>query len=251
MHSILYDNQVLDWTMRNDSTFLPATPNHRPSIIVKQSIDENVMDILRSSGETTWKSIDALRDTIMEQKQILISIKAMTSQQNHDENGQAGRAPAENPSVTGDCTMKEAMTQKNNVKEAETSKNNVQKRLSSTSSVRRLERHAIPSTSCDKPSHNDKGTNPSKKSVRQGNNSYQLNSEVEWTVVSTKNSRSQRGSATQHDISVFNRKNSRGNKAVFWSKLDMDYDLDKALDVLIHNNLVKPNRNHDYIAHST
>lgn len=61
--SILLDNHVLDWSMRNDSLSLDCSG--RPSIVVKQSIDYNIMDVLKNSEEATWKSIDSLREKII------------------------------------------------------------------------------------------------------------------------------------------------------------------------------------------
>lgn len=71
--SILLDNHVLDWTMRNDSLSLDCSG--RPSIVVKQSIDDNIMDVLKNSEEATWKSIDSLRDLIADQNHLLVSIQ--------------------------------------------------------------------------------------------------------------------------------------------------------------------------------
>lgn len=92
--SITFDNHLLDWTMRNESLSLDCSG--RPSIVVKQSIDDNIMDVLKNSEEATWKSIDSLRDLIVDQKDLLVSIQKdlSTNTNSHTDTIPSESAPA-------------------------------------------------------------------------------------------------------------------------------------------------------------
>lgn len=140
-----YDTAVLDWTLKNDSIIsisdtpqhkkptmnFSDTPKQRQSIIVKQTVDDTVMNVLKTSEETTWKSIDALRDIIMDQKHLLASIDTRTTlTQDVVSNLVSG-----NPFVAKDGTQKEALPTKPNENPP---KQKVQKSLSTTLPDERL-----------------------------------------------------------------------------------------------------------------
>lgn len=50
----------LDWSMGNDSLNLADNVDGRPSIIVRQSIDDSVIDVMKNSDQTTWDTLDII-----------------------------------------------------------------------------------------------------------------------------------------------------------------------------------------------
>lgn len=65
------DRNLLDWSFLNDSNNCIDVTDGRPSIVVKQSIDDSVVEIIKNSDMTTWKTLDVLLSEIKTQSEKL------------------------------------------------------------------------------------------------------------------------------------------------------------------------------------
>lgn len=61
------NSNALDWSVLNDSLSADDATNGRPSILIRQSIDDSIVDMLKNSDSTTWKSLDLLFEKLQEQ----------------------------------------------------------------------------------------------------------------------------------------------------------------------------------------
>lgn len=72
----LFDNsKITNWPMHNDS--LNETSNGlagRPSMIIKQSVDDDILEILKNNDITTWNTLDVILKKIIEQNSKLDTI---------------------------------------------------------------------------------------------------------------------------------------------------------------------------------
>lgn len=66
----LFDNSCM-----NDSTNSIDACDARPSIIFKQTVDESIFDIMKSSEDTTWKTLDIIHSKLKENSEALDLIK--------------------------------------------------------------------------------------------------------------------------------------------------------------------------------
>lgn len=71
-------NDILDWSLLNDSTTNGEnlSMDGRQSFIVKQSVDDNVMEILKNSEKLTWESLDIMGNKVDRNTEILESIQS-------------------------------------------------------------------------------------------------------------------------------------------------------------------------------
>lgn len=277
-----YDTTMLDWTLKNDSIIsisdtpqhkkpimnISDTPKQRQSIIVKQTVDDTVMNVLKTSEETTWKSIDALRDIIMDQKHLLTSIDTRTTiTQDAVSNLVSG-----NPFVAKDGTQKEALPTKPN---ENPSKQKVQKSLSTTLPDERLTDSTQRKSSqnpfrINKPQANSfTQTKPcfpaqnARQNVTQftqrrtsANHQYttknrygnQHSNEYPKTSFNEQPNFTVNLDDSDNDWTTVSHKRRRSNsfasnsfakpRSIFWSKLSKDMNLRKASDYLISNGIV-------------
>lgn len=59
LRNLTLNNSLIDnWSMHNDS--VDDTSSGRPSLLIKQSVDDGIMEILRRSEQTTWDTLDYL-----------------------------------------------------------------------------------------------------------------------------------------------------------------------------------------------
>lgn len=61
------NSNILDWSVLNDSQNAEEDTNGRPSIVVRQCVDDTIVDMLKNSDSTTWKCFDLLFAKIQEQ----------------------------------------------------------------------------------------------------------------------------------------------------------------------------------------
>lgn len=64
----------------NDSMSSSLDPGDgRPSIIFKQTVDESILDIMKNSEDTTWKTLDIIHNQLKENGEVLNTIKELIS----------------------------------------------------------------------------------------------------------------------------------------------------------------------------
>lgn len=227
----LLDNNLLDWTMRNDSIF-EIDSSQRPSIIVKQTVYEGIMDILKASEEATWKSIDALRDVMKDQNDMINSIER--SQQNMIEFLQDLQASGNLP-IARDCTNPIEVPAHKPKKNKKTSKK-VQKSLSTASSDKQPESVLAPTSDSQPNETVDLTGSDDSQSIAPVTINNSTNN-TGWTKVTrkTKALPLQRNStdqpAAQHQKKT----------TLFWSKLDKNFNAFDAINFLRTKNIVKGN----------
>lgn len=61
------NSNVLDWSVLNDSLNADDASNGRQSVVVRQCIDDSIVEMLKNSDSTTWKSFDVLFSKLQEQ----------------------------------------------------------------------------------------------------------------------------------------------------------------------------------------
>lgn len=149
-------HSLLDWSMVDPFDNTSNEAAGRPSVMLKQSIDDDVLKILKSSDETTWFTLDIIIKKLNEQSQMLdtlvTAVNSNSSSLSSDINGassplvEAIRTTSceQNNSYTASSThpsnfssmgnseimdkQKEAMSQSSNNIFPETFKSNMQKR---------------------------------------------------------------------------------------------------------------------------
>lgn len=248
--SITFDNHLLDWTMRNESLSLDCSG--RPSIVVKQSIDDNIMDVLKNSEEATWKSIDSLRDLIVDQKDLLISIQKDLST---NTNGQIDTNPSEPafPAKSIDGLVQAIENQQTTLMEIKSkietvaTTNRTRSAFSGNPSVTKDSKKEAMTQNKTKPNSNVPETlKKSQKRLSPASLDGRLESEPHfpvspsciidldesnWSEVRSKRRSSNISNGSQH------RNSFPKPRSIFWSKLDKTMNIRKATDYIIGNGL--------------
>lgn len=72
----LFDNsKIANWSMQHENiNFTPVTKG-RNSILVKQTVDNDILEILRNSDKTNWDTLDAIRKELRSQGDTITEIK--------------------------------------------------------------------------------------------------------------------------------------------------------------------------------
>lgn len=66
---------LFEYSNLNDSTISTDSCDGRPSVIFKQTVDDSILEIMRSSEDITWKTLDIIHNKVKENGETLNSIK--------------------------------------------------------------------------------------------------------------------------------------------------------------------------------
>lgn len=76
-NDFLETNKVFNWSMQQESHNLTPVHNGRNSIIVKQSVDNDILAILKNSDKNNWDTLDAIRNELKNQSHTINEIKSL------------------------------------------------------------------------------------------------------------------------------------------------------------------------------
>lgn len=247
--SILLDNHVLDWMMRNDSLSLDCSG--RPSIVVKQSIDDNIMDVLKNSEEATWKSIDSLRDLIADQNHLLVSIQNnFLNTAKTDSNPTLTESVHQTQSIDA---LKQAIENQHSTlmeikqkMDAEAMLNERQSVISGNlAATKDGEKEAMTQNNRktkskvpEKPKTTQKRQSPTSLGGQLESESHSLNSSV-YIVDSDDNNWTEVKRKRRLSNSSYQRNSFTKPRSIFWSKVEKTMDIRKATDYIISNGIAE------------
>lgn len=83
-NDIFENSKIENWPMCPETTSNALFTPNRPSLLIKQSVDNDILDILKNSDKTTWETLDVIRKDINKQTNVISELKEQLTELNAD-----------------------------------------------------------------------------------------------------------------------------------------------------------------------